>query len=41
MHAKVKALIVQRGNGIAHNLVGQFEDGFFDQAVGLGKSAPA
>ena len=31
MYAEMESLIVQRRNGVAHDLVGQFEDGFFDQ----------
>ena len=37
MHAKMEALIVKRAHCVAHNLVGQFENGFFDQSIGLGQ----
>src|SRR5580704_19264292 len=35
MHAEVEALVVKRADSIADDLVGQFEDGFFDQPVGF------
>ncbi len=37
MHAEVEALVVERRDGVAHNLVGEFEDGLFDQRVGFGQ----
>src|SRR5580700_5857158 len=37
MHAEMEALVVERGDGVAHDLVGEFKDGFFDQRVRLGQ----
>ena len=37
MHAKMEALVVERGNSVADNLVREFEDGFLDQRVRLGQ----
>ena len=33
----MEALVVERADGIADDLVRQFEDGFFDQPVGFGQ----
>jgi len=35
MHAEMEALVVERRDGVAHDLVREFEDGFLDQRVGL------
>src|ERR1035438_10538113 len=35
MYPEMKALVVERGDGVAHDLIREFEDGFLDQRVGL------
>jgi len=35
MDAEMEALVVERGDGVAHDLIREFEDGFLDQRVGL------
>src|ERR1700676_3444011 len=37
MHSEMETLVVECADGIADNLVRQFEDSFFDQAVGFGQ----
>src|ERR1035437_2427561 len=37
MYAEMKALVVERRDGVTHDLVRKFEDGFLDQRVRLGQ----
>src|ERR1022692_4911432 len=37
MYAEMEALVVERRDGVTHDLVRKFEDGFLDQRVRLGQ----
>ena len=37
MHAEMESLIVERGDGVADYLVGQFANGFAHQFIGFGQ----
>ena len=37
MNAEMKSLVVERGDGVADDLVGQFKDRFLDQLIGFGQ----